>query len=161
MRSFAGPAFILTTLLLAGCDNAPPADDDLSPNDPFAEEADVAPGDGMESSEAQENGDAGVDTISVEKLDALVDAGEATLIDVRTQEEFAMSHLPGAINMPLDVFDPAAVPNQTGKETILYCRSGNRSAKAAAMLAEHDTRIVRHLDGGIVAWEQATPMIER
>lgn len=61
----------------------------------------------------------------------------ATLIDVRTPEEFRMGHAEGAINIPLDtipyrVADVAALP----APRILYCRSGNRSGMAVQILRQ-------------------------
>ena len=155
-RSAALAAF---ALLLTACDNAPPADDDLSANDPFAEE-EGAEVDNVTAPDGEDD-EAGVETISAAQLQPMVEDSSAILVDVRTPEEFAAGHMPGAINMPLDDFDPAAVPMEDGRETILYCRSGKRSETAATLLAAHTGASVRHLEGGIVAWEQATPMIER
>lgn len=63
----------------------------------------------------------------------LVEAG-ATLLDVRTPEEFAERHLARAINVPVQVLASqlAAVPKD--KPVVVYCRSGSRSARAAAIL---------------------------
>jgi rhodanese-related sulfurtransferase len=104
--------------------------------------------------------------VSAEDLAALVAAGKVRLIDVRSPEEFATGHLEGAINIPaeapdpktgqpMSVFDPTKVPSTAGIETILYCRSGRRSEIAAQQLAGHTGKVVRHLDGGIVAWQAA------
>jgi rhodanese-related sulfurtransferase len=98
---------------------------------------------------------ASVGTIAATDLSALVAQGKARLIDVRTPEEFASGHIPGATNIPLDTFDPAALGSEDGKETILYCRSGRRSGIAAEKLAEAEGSTVRHLDGGILAWSEA------
>ncbi|MEZ5695519.1 MAG: rhodanese-like domain-containing protein [Sphingomonadaceae bacterium] len=95
-----------------------------------------------------------VTTIDVADLSAQLAAGNVTLIDVRRPDEFAEGHIAGATNIPLDTFDPAALPREEGKQLILYCRSGNRSGKAAELLAAHDGSAT-HLDGGIVAWESA------
>lgn len=54
------------------------------------------------------------------------------LIDVRTVEEFAQGHLPGAINIPLDQIDQAEIAAQSR----LYCRSGRRSELAKRKLQE-------------------------
>lgn len=99
-------------------------------------------------------------SIAVDEIDAAVmaarmAAGEIVLVDVRTPEEFAEGHIEGAVNMPLDQFDPAAVPQAEGKETVIYCRSGRRSEMAAQYLAEATGENAVHLDGGILAWEEA------
>jgi phage shock protein E len=65
----------------------------------------------------------------------LVAAG-ARLVDVRTPEEFAAGHLPGAILIPHD--QVAARARELGPSTtpiVLYCRSGRRTGIAAGALA--------------------------
>jgi phage shock protein E len=58
----------------------------------------------------------------------------ATVIDVRTPQEFADGHLDGARNIPLDGFG-AAVDDLPRHDTyVLYCRTGNRSAQAAHVM---------------------------
>jgi phage shock protein E len=96
----------------------------------------------------------GIAALDVTQFAALVEAGKAVLIDVRTPEEFAEGHIAGAVNMPLDGFDPAAVPQVPGKQTVLHCRSGKRSLAAAQQLASA-TGGATHLAGGIVAWRAA------
>ncbi|MCP5396298.1 MAG: rhodanese-like domain-containing protein [Sphingomonadaceae bacterium] len=103
---------------------------------------------------------AAVTTIEVADLSAQLDAGSVTLIDVRTPEEFAAGHIAGATNIPLDSFDPAALPREDGKQVVLYCRSGNRSGQAAEKLAAHDGSAT-HLAGGIVAWEGTGKPVEQ
>ena len=93
-----------------------------------------------------------VETLGTTELAALVEAGTVRLIDVRTPEEFAEGSIPGAVNVPLDRFDPAAIVDEPGKETVLFCRSDRRSGIAAEKLAAERGEPVRHLDGGILAW---------
>ena len=96
-----------------------------------------------------------VETLDTASLASMIDTGTVTLVDVRTPEEFAAGHIPGAINIPVDGFDPAAVPQNDGQETILYCGSSRRSGIAADILADHTDSTVRHLEGGITAWKEA------
>lgn len=102
-----------------------------------------------------------VATISPADLGALIARGGAILVDVRTPEEFAAGHLPGAVNLPVESFDPAALPRAEGKETILYCRSDRRSGIAAEKTVAAVGGTIRHLDGGILAWEAAGQPVER
>lgn len=95
---------------------------------------------------------ASVATVSVEELADLVEAGKVLLVDVRTPGEFDETRMPGALNAPVETFDPAAIPQEAERETILYCRSGRRSGIAAEKLTEQWGTQVRHLDGGILAW---------
>ena len=91
--------------------------------------------------------------IGPQALAARIEAGETIqLIDVRSAEEFAEGHLEGAINIPVDEFDPAALPDPEGASRVLYCRSDRRSGVAAERLAASGAEGV-HMDGGILAWE--------
>ena len=55
-------------------------------------------------------------------------------VDVRTAEEFAAGHFPGAINIPHE--DIVGIRNNLHKDqtVLLYCRSGNRSGQAESSL---------------------------
>ena len=104
----------------------------------------------------------GVLTIEPRALATRIEAGEPIqLIDVRTRQEFAEGHLPGAVNIPLDEFDPAALLPTERQERVLYCRSDRRSGIAAERLAQVENTTVVHMAGGIVAWEKAGLPVER
>lgn len=96
-----------------------------------------------------------VETISATDLDLLIECGDVVLIDVRSPWEYADGRIDGALNAPLSHFDPAVLPVDETRETILYCGSGNRSGQAAKLLAEHLGTAVRHLEGGMGAWNDA------
>ena len=93
-------------------------------------------------------GPGGIDGPSAQKL---VSEG-ARLVDVRTPAEFGERHLPGAVNIPLQVLQQRISEVDT-KETpvVLYCRSGNRSAQAASMLRAAGFTAVHDL-GAIDRW---------
>ena len=95
------------------------------------------------------------ETLDAGTLAARIARGDVLLIDVRTPEEFSGGRIAGAINIPLDSLNPDALPRQTGKETILYCRSDRRSGLAVLQVAAAGGPALRHLDGGIIAWEAA------
>lgn len=81
-----------------------------------------------------------------------VEAG-ATLVDVRTPEEFAAGHLPGAVNIPVD--DLSLRLEELGapeKPVVVYCRSGGRGARAEKLLKERGFQQVLNL-GPMSAWE--------
>ena len=62
----------------------------------------------------------------------------ATIVDVRTPGEFKEKHFPGSINIPLDqVSKRISEFRDFSKPLILYCKSGNRSGMAVAMLKQH------------------------
>lgn len=96
-----------------------------------------------------------VEPISPARLSARIAMGEIQLIDVRTAKEFAQGHIAGAINVPVESFDPKLLPVAPGKETVLYCRSGRRSGLAGEMMLRGGADQARHLVGGIDAWRAA------
>ncbi len=68
---------------------------------------------------------------------ALIEEG-ALLIDVRSGSEFAEGHVPGSINIAHTKIDAlvAAIGDDSGRNVVVYCRSGNRSGKAQAKLQD-------------------------
>ena len=59
------------------------------------------------------------------------------ILDVRTPEEYAEKHIPGAINIPNETIGAAEIPELPDKDQLIlvYCRSGNRSKQASEKLA--------------------------
>ena len=79
------------------------------------------------------------------------------ILDVRTPEEFADKHIPGAINIPNETIGTAEIPELPDKDQLIlvYCRSGNRSKQASEKLAALGyTNIVEF--GGINDWPGET-----
>ena len=76
------------------------------------------------------------------------------VIDVRTPAEFVEGHLPGAINIDWFSTDFNASLERIGKrkKIYVYCRSGKRSAKAAARLDSLGFKRVTNLKGGYKAY---------
>ena len=90
-------------------------------------------------------------------LERLCTESDAQLVDVRTPEEYAAGHLPGALNIDwlADGFiDAAKATLDPAKPVMLYCRTGKRSASASAKLAAAGFQ-VRNLLGGYVGWTEA------
>ena len=80
---------------------------------------------------------------------ALVAAG-ATLVDVRTLSEWQDGHLDGAMSIPVQEFDRRLQEIARDRPVVVYCASGTRSARAAAMLRAAGYG-VRDL-GGMARW---------
>lgn len=85
------------------------------------------------------------------------------IIDVREPDEFALGHVPGAINVPRGVLEfrtdrnyPGMIESLSDKSSkiVLYCRSGARSALAAQSLAHIGYQAVVSMAGGFMAWEE-------
>lgn len=79
---------------------------------------------------------------------------EVLLIDVRTPEEFEAGHLEGAINIDYlgDNFLERTATLDKNKPLLIYCRSGNRSSKAAIQLRAQGFKDITDLKGGYKAW---------
>ena len=80
-----------------------------------------------------------------------------TIVDVRTPQEYAQGHLPGAVNMDVSSPDFAAQIATLDPRApyAVYRHSGNRSGVAVAAMADQGFTNTYHLDGGITAWQQA------
>ena len=99
--------------------------------------------------------------IAPTELDSRRSAGNApTVIDVRTPEEYASGHIPGAVNIPFDQIANRISEVSVPHGVALYCMLGPRARKAErALLAKgHDS--VFHLEGGLAAWKAAGLPIE-
>ncbi len=89
---------------------------------------------------------------AVEAMEMMKSESGYIILDVRTAEEFASGHIPGAVNIPVETID--GCPEELSKKDQLifvYCRSGRRSKTAAEKLSELGyTNIVEF--GGIIDW---------
>ncbi|MCB9856146.1 MAG: MBL fold metallo-hydrolase [Phycisphaerales bacterium] len=100
-----------------------------------------------------------IDEISVEEAIGLVESREVQVLDVRRATEFAGGHLPHAINIAHTRLAARMdeVP-RTGR-LLVNCRSGARSARAAAYLKREGFDVV-NLTGGMMAWEKTAAIVE-
>lgn len=110
---------------------------------------------------------AGLQGVSkVDPLDAtrLINHEDAVVLDVRGNDEYKQGHIVNSLHIPLN-----ALANQTHKlekykarPIIAICRSGQQSASACATLRQHGFEKVYNLNGGIVAWQNASlPLTKR
>lgn len=84
-----------------------------------------------------------------------VQAGDATLIDVRTQEEWDAGHAPQAELFELSRLEAGELPDVAKDATIhIYCRSGNRATTAVAILEQAGYTNVTNI-GGLTDWQAA------
>ena len=84
----------------------------------------------------------------------LTDKEDFILVDVRTKAEYDSEHIKGAINIPLDEIESTTTLNKDSK-IVVYCQSGNRSAKAAQKLVDNGYSDVYDL-GSIIGWTYET-----
>ena len=96
--------------------------------------------------------------IDAEEAKVMMDTEEHYIIlDVRTEEEFAEAHIPGAICIPNETIGDEAPAELPEKEQLIlvYCRSGNRSKQAAGKLAALGYDNIVEF-GGIKDWPYET-----
>ena len=86
----------------------------------------------------------------ISPADARARAKDAVVIDVREADEWAQGHVPGALFVPRGFLEPRIedkVPDR-GREVILYCAGGTRSALAARSLQDLGYTNVTSMAGG-------------
>jgi len=119
------PAFLLAALLLTGCSAA------------------------LNAAQA-----AAYRQITMQEAVGMMETEENYIIlDVRTEQEFAAGHIPGAILVPNETIGTKEIPQLPDKDQLImvYCRSGNRSKQASGKLVQLGyTNIVEF--GGINSW---------
>ena len=96
--------------------------------------------------------------VNMDEAITMMEEGSGYIIlDVRTPEEFAEKHIPGAINVANETIGTDEIPELPDKDQLIlvYCRSGNRSKQASEKLAALGyTNIVEF--GGINDWPGET-----
>jgi rhodanese-related sulfurtransferase len=79
----------------------------------------------------------------------------AFLLDVRTQEEWNQSHIPGATLIPLNELEARVNEVPKDQEVVVICRSGNRSQEGRDILRRAGFEQVTSIAGGILQWSAA------
>ena len=136
----------LSTLLLAGCNQAAPEVELQNMMDEISEKF---------------SGVRGISTPDLAEWLADPTREKPILLDVREPEEYAVSHLAGAIQVSPD----ATAKELAGKldfnrPIILYCSVGYRSADLARRLAAAGAKQTMNLEGSIFKWaNESKPMV--
>jgi TusA-related sulfurtransferase/rhodanese-related sulfurtransferase len=88
-----------------------------------------------------------------DQLLARLQAGEwTTVVDVREADEYAAGHIPGAILVPIETIEDAAVDLDPSAEIAVVCRSGCRSDYACQMLSRKGFGGVWNVVPGMSGW---------
>lgn len=97
-----------------------------------------------------------MEPVSREELLARSRAGLVTVLDVRAADEFAMGHLPGAINIPLEELEARIAELDLAQEVVAYCRGAYcvLSFEAVDRLRARGYR-ARRLEDGYPEWKAA------
>jgi rhodanese-related sulfurtransferase len=105
----------------------------------------------------------GPQSITAGELAEQIQLSRAPLIlDVRSEEEYADGHIPGALNIPHDQLGDRLSEIDAAKsdEIVVHCRSGYRAGVAEKVLSEAGYSDVRDLDGHMNAWQSGGYPIE-
>lgn len=102
-------------------------------------------------------------TVPADEFATVIADPEVQRLDVRTVAEYSEGHIPGSMN--INVLDKGfeAVADSTlqkDKPVAVYCRSGKRSKKAAAILSGKGYKVY-DLDKGFIGWEEAGKEVEK
>lgn len=97
-----------------------------------------------------------MEPVSRSELLSRLKKGDVQVLDVRPEDEFALAHLPGAINIPLEKLKRMLTTLDPDKEIIAYCRGPwcVLSFEAVAVLRSKGYR-VRRLEDGLPEWKAA------
>jgi len=103
-----------------------------------------------------------LEPVSREELMRRLRAGTVTVLDVRPEDEFALGHVPDAVNIPLHALKKRLSEFKRSQEIVAYCRGAYcvLSFEAVAMLREEGFK-VRRLEDGMPEWRAAGfPVVE-
>jgi molybdopterin/thiamine biosynthesis adenylyltransferase/rhodanese-related sulfurtransferase len=103
-----------------------------------------------------------IEELSPTEAKSEIDAGGVALVDTREPHEYEEAHIEGGRLVPPGLLrdEIASVVPDRSQRVILYCRSGNRSGKAALEMSELGYENVANVDGGILEWqEQGLPVV--
>jgi len=93
----------------------------------------------------------------------LINREKGVVVDVSEPEEFALSHIGGARNVPLGQLEqrlPEVVKNKT-LPVILVCATGARAQKALGTAKKLGYDKAQALAGGLKAWKEANLPVEK
>lgn len=102
-----------------------------------------------------------LEPVSRSELVDRLKAGFVTILDVRPEDEFALGHLPGALNVPLAELERRLADFDPQREIVAYCRGAYcvLSYEAVAMLRARGFK-VRRLEDGLPEWRAAGLPVE-
>lgn len=103
----------------------------------------------------------GFSSISAQQL--LERKQDVVVVDVRTPEEYAEGHVPGAINVPHDRINEflQQLDNEKSSQLVLYCRSGRRAKLAANELHKLGFGSITLLEGDMLGWQEQGLQVEK
>lgn len=101
-----------------------------------------------------------VPEVDIEQAHRQLAAG-GQLVDVREPAEWAETHIPGSVHIPLGDLAARAGELDTSRPVVALCRSGNRSKTAVKILQRSGFSDATSMAGGVVAWAKAGKPLEK
>ena len=104
---------------------------------------------------------AGVTNVNVSEFSKKITEAGVITIDVRTPGEFMTGHIQGAENIDFESgnFENEISTLDKNGTYAVYCRSGNRSGQAVAIMHDAGFHNVYNLNGGIIDWTNSGMML--
>ncbi len=102
-----------------------------------------------------------VNDLDIDAVRAGLADGSILIVDVREPHEFAAGRIPGSVSLPLSRFDPADLPDPTGRRIVLSCAAGIRSLRALEFAQAAGLPVDSHYLGGFKDWVMQGEAIER
>lgn len=100
------------------------------------------------------------DEITDKELKEKMAKGGVVILDVREADEVAACRIPKSIHIPLAEIGKRNKELDPGKEIVIYCAAGVRSAKASKILDSAGFKNVKNLKGGIRNWVASGGAVE-
>lgn len=94
-----------------------------------------------------------IETITPRELTEKLQVQPVQLIDVRNPNEWKAGIIEGALTIPLDELREKLDQLDPDKETVVYCRSGQRSYFGSCILRNNGFKNIKNLTGGYLSWE--------
>jgi rhodanese-related sulfurtransferase len=103
----------------------------------------------------------GVTNMNVSEFSKKITEAGVVTLDVRTPGEFMTGHIQGAQNVDFESgnFENQIAALDKNATYAVYCRSGNRSGQAVAIMHDAGFHNVYNLNGGIIDWTNAGMML--
>ncbi len=122
----------------------------------LAQAVKIARGEQTKAAAAAARAEGGFKEIKVTDYEKRRARSKTVVLDVRSPEEFATRHIPGAINADINSPDFSTKAAQFDKKQaiLVNCHAGSRGAIASAELAKLGFKTICNLEGGLVAWEK-------
>ena len=96
--------------------------------------------------------------LDVVEATRLYNRDEAVFVDIRNENAYQTSHLPGAVNIPMEYLDQRQdrLKRFKDRSIVVYCDNGQRTLKAVNALKALGWPEVHQLRGGLNAWREAS-----